>query len=187
LSYYDFGISVTGAAGIVTNYFYSANGLYDPDITGTGHQPMGFDQLMLLYNQYSVIKSKISVTTYSGTSSAVRAGVYLSPDTTSITDPIRLMENGLIRSVVVEGLLAPGYIKTISTNCDVALYFGRQTEDDVVVDKTLGGSAAANPTEQVYFAITHWNAFAASTYTNYMDVVVEYDAVFWEPRKLTVS
>jgi hypothetical protein len=180
-------MSVTGASGIVTNYFFTANGLFDPDITGTGHQPMGFDQLMLMYNQYTVIKSKISVTTYSGTSSAVRAGVYLSPDTTSITDPLRLMENGLIQPKIISGLLAPGYIKQIDLNCDVALYFGRQSQDDVVDDKTLGGSAAANPTEQVYFAITHWNPFAASTYTNYLDVVIEYDAVFWEPRKLTVS
>lgn len=47
------GLQVTRMAG---------NSIYDPDQTGTGHQPMYHDQLGDLYNNYRVMGSKIKVT-----------------------------------------------------------------------------------------------------------------------------
>lgn len=41
---------------------FKANGLYDPDYTGIGHQPKGFDELKLLYHHFTVIASHITVT-----------------------------------------------------------------------------------------------------------------------------
>lgn len=35
-------------------YVFNCNSLFDPDRTGIGHQPMGFDQLAGLYNRYKV-------------------------------------------------------------------------------------------------------------------------------------
>ena len=93
LKYYEAGINVTATTGLAGNHFFSANGCFDPNVTGTGHQPMGFDQMMLFYEQYTVVRSKISIGMLSGGAVAPRSGVYLSPDTTSITDPNRLMEN----------------------------------------------------------------------------------------------
>ena len=40
---------------------FSGNGLYDPDVSGVGHQPLGFDQWMTLYNRYRVYASRIVV------------------------------------------------------------------------------------------------------------------------------
>lgn len=40
---------------------FAANGMYDPDITGVGHQPMGFDQLAAIYQRYRVNACKITV------------------------------------------------------------------------------------------------------------------------------
>lgn len=33
---------------------WALNGMYDPDVTGVGHQPLGFDQMALLYQRYRV-------------------------------------------------------------------------------------------------------------------------------------
>ena len=38
------------------------NSLFDPNRTGTGHQPYGFDQLSTFYNRYYVTGSKMTVT-----------------------------------------------------------------------------------------------------------------------------
>lgn len=46
---------LTQAAGNVGSYVFNLNSLFDPDRTGTGHQPYGFDNLALLYNRYRVI------------------------------------------------------------------------------------------------------------------------------------
>ncbi len=43
-------------------YTYSQNSAYDPNVTGTGQQPMGFNSLMALYWRYRVIASKIKFT-----------------------------------------------------------------------------------------------------------------------------
>lgn len=43
------------APGITTgSYWYRINSLFDPNYTGTGHQPYGFDQLAVFYNRYKV-------------------------------------------------------------------------------------------------------------------------------------
>ena len=52
---------ITPTAAAATAYVYSANGLYDPDITGAGHQPMSFDQLIGMYEHYTVQSGKITV------------------------------------------------------------------------------------------------------------------------------
>lgn len=56
---------------------FSANGLYDPDITGTGHQPSNFSSWINLYDHYRVLSSKCTVTflpeitRHSGTNTAM--------------------------------------------------------------------------------------------------------------------
>lgn len=37
---------------------YRLNDLFDPDLTGTGGQPYGFDQMMTYFNNFCVIKTK---------------------------------------------------------------------------------------------------------------------------------
>lgn len=55
---------VSDAINVVTGSCYDrvirGNNLYDPDFTGTGHQPMGFDQFATLYNTYRVLGAKIT-------------------------------------------------------------------------------------------------------------------------------
>lgn len=47
--------------GIVTVRYFRSNGMYDPDKTGLGHQPRGFDNFMALYKNWVVVGSKITV------------------------------------------------------------------------------------------------------------------------------
>lgn len=59
---------------------FGANGLYDPDITGTGHQPMYFDNYAALYRQYRVTRSKISVTVVNTSVNTATTGPVLQPN-----------------------------------------------------------------------------------------------------------
>lgn len=50
------------ASGVAASTFtYALNGLFDPDVTTTGHQPMGFDQFAALYQQYKVLGARVTL------------------------------------------------------------------------------------------------------------------------------
>lgn len=47
-------INVTG--GLMTSHRFRLNSVFDPDLTGVGHQPYGFDQISALFLHYRVYK-----------------------------------------------------------------------------------------------------------------------------------
>ncbi len=51
----------------VGQYAFRCNSIQDPDLTGVGHQPRFHDQWALIYKQYSVIGSKITIKPYGPT------------------------------------------------------------------------------------------------------------------------
>lgn len=54
LTYYDDVILSATNTATYAEYIFSQNSIYDPDITGTGHQPRGRDQYTALYENYLV-------------------------------------------------------------------------------------------------------------------------------------
>lgn len=51
-------ISTTVALATGAQQIFNLNSIFDPDRTGGGHQPYGYDQLAALYNRYRVLKTK---------------------------------------------------------------------------------------------------------------------------------
>lgn len=186
--YYDYQKTLTGGVGAIPTNFYSVNGLFDPDVTGVGHQPIGFDQMMALYEQFTVVRAHIKVT-FASAGDHARVGVYLNPDTTSASLP-RLVENGLMKMGVVNGpATANGTHSfcTLELTCDIPKYFGK-TREAILASPEMYGTIAANPTEQAYFAVCAWAAFDSSAdVTVAYDVIVTYESVYWEPKKLASS
>lgn len=68
----------SGVAGIMgSQNVWALTGMYDPDITGVGHQPYGFDQMTPLYFRYLVEKVDVELlfNTLGGTTDACCAMV----------------------------------------------------------------------------------------------------------------
>lgn len=189
--YYDYVKQLTPVLGVPDVDFYSANSLYDPDTTGVGHQPIGFDQIMLMYEQFTVTHARIKVTFQNANDHNTRVAIYLSPDAIGITDPIKLMENGTLVTDVLQGnngaTQATQSLKTLEYNIDVKKYFGRRNNREMLNDPELHGNVAANPLEQVYFGVTAWDPYGANNETIAYDVILEYSAIFTEPKKLNPS
>lgn len=186
--YYDPQLSLSGAAGVPASRVYSANGIFDVDITGTGHQPLGFDQMMLFYEHYGVIRSKISVTFMNDSDDAVRVGIYLNPDSTPIALPSDIMENGLIATAVCDSKDGTGErIKTVSLNCDMKKSMGKESYKAIINDKTVCGDAGSNPAEQTYFVVVAWGSHVAATTQLRFDVCISYDTIYFENRKTAGS
>lgn len=192
--YYESALGLTApTSGNAVTYFYSANGMFDPNITGTGHQPIGFDQMMLMYEQATVVNSSIQVTFNIGPGLTVQCGVALFPDASALTNPSQLVENGLIRFIPISSgsnTFQNQHIRTtVKLGCDVAKYFGRRGVRALLNDDNLYTTAAANPVEQVYYGIVAWQVSPDGSTTTAVgfDVTLSYDVIYWEPRKLTES
>jgi len=187
--YYEYQLVMGTTLGVPTSYVFSANGAFDPNITGTGHQPMGFDQMMSLYDQYCVMSSSIQVTFAGLSTSVARVALMLYDQPVASTDPSRLVENGLAKMGVLATSAAVNAhysVCTLNLHCDVGKYFGVPFSE-LKVNPSFIGTAAANPTEQVYFIVDLWGGFSATTMTLVFDVLLSYDIYYYEPRHIDVS
>lgn len=81
--------------GAATVYQFRLNSLFDPDLTGVGTQPVGFDQYAALYEKYRVYEAsyKLMVNNSNGTRPVI-AGVMACDQDTATTDLDRLVQNG---------------------------------------------------------------------------------------------
>jgi hypothetical protein len=191
LTYSEVGIGLSAVTGTPNTYFYSANGIYDPNITGSGHQPLGFDEMMAMYEQFTVTSSKVTVHCINASAAGVYGAfaLYLSPDTTQITTVSRLIENGFIVWKTLYPINIFGSQGMLSLSCNVPTYFARNRNKRAILDDTeLSGNIAANPLEQVYFGILAFDATGASNTVSLNFIVeLEYEVIFSETRKLAQS
>jgi len=183
LQYFE-AVSTNGTASAVYSYVFSANGVFDPDITGTGHQPMGFDQMMVFYNHYTVMNSKIRCVYQNTGTVDTHVALSISGTSTTITDYLQLVENGeLIYTVITPSGIA-GSIATLRHSVNCAVFQGLQ---DVMDDPDMRGDVASNPAELVYYHLSFWNPVNATVPSVLLDVYIEYDVMFHEPRKGSLS
>lgn len=70
LKYVDQYTITPTIGGIPARQVFRCNSLNDPDLSGLGHQPMGYDQLMALYSRSRVVGAKINCTFVSADSTS---------------------------------------------------------------------------------------------------------------------
>jgi hypothetical protein len=59
------------SAGVPAQHVYRLNGIRDPDFTGIGAQPAGFDQYAAIYNRYTVFAAEVEVYASTTNTSAI--------------------------------------------------------------------------------------------------------------------
>lgn len=172
-----------GAAGSVTGSTFSCNGMYDPDVSGVGHQPLGFDQWMAMYDHYRVIRSKIQVdfTRKSGETTNTICGLWIDDDNAAYpADPTALLEQpGCVYGILAHSSSAP---LTLRRNWDAKEHFGKAMWDDL-----RRGSAGAQPNDQMYFRMFVASADGGDGGDVEIMVTIEYEAVLTEQKTLTQS
>jgi len=185
--YYDSGIQLLPTVS-APQTFYKANCAFDPYDPAGGHQPMGFDQMMLFYEHFGVIRSNISVT-FSNTSDteSYRVGIILSPDTSTLSIT-QLLENGQCKTAILGPATGSQNVKTISLDCDVKNYFGKRTYRDIIDDDRLVGDISNSPVERVHYGIFAISSFGTPTNEPVnCDVILAIDTIYFEPKKVASS
>lgn len=177
-------VSLTGSVSAVYSYVLSANGPYDPDITGTGLQPVGFDQIMQFYNHYTVIRSRLRVVFQNTGTVDAHVAISISGSSTPTTDEAVLIANGEMVYTVITPSGIAGSVATLRTSTNAAAFQGI---DNVMDDPNMRGDIASNPTEQLYYHCSIWNPASATVPTVILDAYLEYETIFHEPRKSALS
>lgn len=185
-------ISLDPGAGLAADYVFSANGMYDPNISGIGHQPLGFDQWMTFYDHYTVVGSKISVTLHSSGDTNIASnsgyiGLLLMDSSTSQTGTSHdyLIEQGKTSYKPYGESSSSGGIVKLFRKMGTKKFFGRK---NVMDNSDLRGSASANPAEQNYWHL--WVSPINLSYDPvavYITVKITYTAILTEPKVLAQS
>lgn len=172
---------VTGLGALGT-FQFSCNGLFDPNITGVGHQPMYFDQLGAIYNHYTVLQSKITIQVVNTSAETAIVGVYIEDDTTlTPASSTAMCEQPSAAYRQLNSNLGSNIV-TISKTWSATQAFGPGT----MANDNLQGTIAANPTEQQYFTLFLQDIQTAAVVSANFLVTLEYVAV-WDELKNLIS
>lgn len=188
---YSEDINITCTAGASTGYVFSANGIYDPNISSTGHQPMMFDQYMAFYNHYVVHKSEIKVVVWPGGAQFAMCGVWLKDDLTSISGNTLsyIIEQGaLMGNASAPRALGHQYAQPVLNLRQRYSALNFFAVKDVLERTDQQGTIASNPTEQAYYHV--WmcgNQYHVTTFSCVMTVTIEYDVQFTEVKPMPQS
>jgi hypothetical protein len=172
--------SATVSPGV---YQFRLNSAYDPDLTATGHQPMGFDQWAAYYNHYVVEQCsyEISINTTPNGATCTRAIVHLSDDPTiPSTDFTDLLELGA-QYGVLHPVLGP---HIFSGKVDVAKFFNRK---NIASDSDLRAAVNANPSDNVILSVITIGQNSDQSTTNFLDIKLRMRVRFMEPKDLPPS
>lgn len=159
---------------------FACNGMYDPDITATGTQPYYFDQLMSIYNHYTVVGAKITVTLQSYTSSSslpLNFGIAVNDDAT--VNAIQIREDSRTQFTSVNLNSSP---VTLNNVWSARATFGPGTTSD----PSMRGNVAANPTELSTFVL-YLKTNGVDTVTAFFNVAIEYAIIFSELADASTS
>ncbi len=179
-------------AGAITSNVFSANGMFDVDVTGAGHQPLGFDQWMSIYDHYTVVGSKIKVRYLKTTAGALIPGIFgvmLDDNVTlTATTPVQIIEGNQPNSRyrLTTGIEGGNFGQPqVSLSFSAKKFFGTKS---IISKAEYKGSSSANPTEgasyQVYYgSVDGSNNPGAATFL----VTIEYIAVLTERKFLAQS
>lgn len=186
-------ITLNPGVGLNTTHIFSANGCYDPNTTGVGHQPYGFDQLMSMYNHFTVVGSQCTIKLANSSGSLpYYAGILLrdsaTATSTTLDTSLILEQPGNKMKLLGYGASGAGGGPN-SMKCKFSTRkFFTKNRGAIIEDALLRGDATSNPTEQAYYHIM----LAPQTASDDINlqaimVIIDYYVVFTEPKILTSS
>ncbi len=177
---YTDGYSFTLTATTASSQIMNLNSVFDPDRTGAGHQPMGFDTLATIYNRYRVLKTKWK-TTWSPSSLTYHLCVLplngaLNTAVTTAATFNACVENPRSKYWTMG---ASGQSKRMAGSCSLNDIAGT-TRAEFLADDRYESSIAGSPSELMELVLAAYNP-NASTITLYFYLEMDFEVDFHDP------
>lgn len=178
-------IQINPSIGVTGVHLFRANDVFDPNFTGTGHQPIGFDQMMVFFDHFKVLKSKIKVA-FTPTASACIVGVGIVDQTgfSGTSEAVMEQRGFKWRSIAAAG--SEG-VCVLKSRVDCPSFFGQKFSGYMAENK-YEGTASSSPTEDLFWQIFVGPANGSDDIpSTFVNVELEYKVAYYEPKYLPQS
>lgn len=174
-----------GIGGAGASYVFRLSSLFDPDFTGVGHQPLGFDQISPLFERYQVWKVDFHVEfTNRDNGNPMRVGYRVSDQSTTSVDPLVNIENGNCEWALLGTSDGMG-TKCFEGSVNVADVHGISYKQYMANDD-YGAAVTTNPVEEAYM-ILFADGLGVDTGATAFSVHLVYHAKFMGPVLTSTS
>jgi len=175
----QFTLNATAAS--TDNYIFRANSLYDPNYSGAGHQPLGYDQWTTFYTNWVVTQMNVKFTctppglstTAPSENNALVAVVPRRNDLTTFTSVSTALEQPYTRWMLAAGYATPPMLRM---SLDCARFLGVSPS---VYKSSLeySGGIGANPTQVLYLIVLAGSPLGATVDPSPTYVTAEFEFV----------
>ncbi len=192
LKYPSQALTITeAAAGAGTSYSFAVNSVFDPDFTGAGNQPIGYDQWSQFYGRYRVkaLRYKIYMMNVIGTANAqCVAGVYFSPQSTLPANPTAWLAQPSLgspsKTVVLSSYGGGQDVKTLTGSVNLSDLFG-VTPGEYANEMDFAATTGGSPARLGYMHI--WVLGSSNAAVLRFHVILDYHTELSQPVALSVS
>lgn len=154
LPYATTQVLTEAAGGIGQFYTFALNDVFDPDFSGTGQQPIGYDQYSQFYGRTRVLNFRWEVDYANQITSAIRVGVVISPQSTMSATPAGWPVSPFPGSkcTTISGLNTGGDITRLSGSVNLANVFG-VTRKEFENDMDFAATTSTSPSRKAYMHV----------------------------------
>lgn len=176
------------AAGATAQYNYRLMSLYDPDQSGVGAQPAGFDQWMTLYKKFTVLGAKITVRATGTTTGSVTGGGIIGLNVQHVARTLGVPKEAIVAKNSTWKLFTnkaggPACV-TLKYFWSAKKHFGISAKDSLIGKDQYAGTEAASPAVDDDARLAIWACGANETVDpDPIDfiITIDYIAMFTEP------
>lgn len=166
-----------GLSGLRAVHVFRANSLFDPDETGGGHQPRGFDQIMPMYEKYTVIACRMKCTFMANEANQnARVCIAILNTGTPLVSFNDYLESGTAITKYLTNTSQPSVV--IVQKVAMAKWFSKTS---LLSEDTVQGSSTGNPAEVCHFHVVAAGVNGVNTGNVTVQVEIQFVAVFTEP------
>jgi hypothetical protein len=166
---------------------WAATSAYAPNQTASGHQPRGFDQIMALYEWFTVEKCRIKVTpnyVFAGVTQVT--GVCLTAYNTlkTVLSDYTEMAEGIVQPLERITTYGTANCKPMHLEYDARKFMG--VKDPVGTDRLLG-TVAASPSDNAFFHVWASSVDESTSFVVHCVCELEYVVTFSQPVQVAES
>lgn len=174
----------TFAYGVTNGKVFRGNSVYDPDYATGGHQPYGMEQMVSLYNSYTVIATSAILTiSNEDAHTTIRAHLgVLNKNTASLMQSNTYQETPRVKTALVNG----NQVKTMKIRFNPNKLLGITKP---LTSEEVTQSISSNPNEVPYIHAAFSNADQALNDTKPITYKIDiyYTVIFSDPKNIGPS